>query len=675
LSALDSLELQGSLLIDFNVTASIPPGVINQSSFGDVSLSVLVNRFEATASFGSSAFTLNLPITLPGGDGTIINFGLTDSTFSMDFFVRNANPIDILELFSGNQGNESLNLEYGGTLDAYLPLTVGIADVNIDVELTVHDSNLFEPNPVVDYAIDLCDVTASMMDLFEQLKAQIVGVIEAPFGDLAVTVDIDKITDPLVQKVDAALANFTSNMNVAMSSEDCGRRLQETTTSNIPSTQDSRTLTAKIKDAIKSVNEALENAGIELSAEVTPYFDSSTLSVGVSVSLSATIEQTASDVLELVPEYVSSSTNSSEGSPNSTSVSKMGLGSSSDAPVIDLDELLSCTNLAAGLDVTFGVELMLTEIQGVIFNGQPLDQALQRGIALRIDTWGAFAEMIVDPIELGITLFGRDINIRDSHFAIAAELRSRGKFRATIEDMIAGGSSIDTSPLIPKLTLPFSTEFVFDIPATDQIVVSPIIAVESEDLVTEGLSFDFDMDISTFLNNDIVGANTLTAVLQNATDFLGRIASLQPAFNAAGNTPSALDGFFSIVNQLNDLGDGLLTYIELVNETQNLIPTELRPVIKHSKHLSRRGCKDASERFANFSYTQLNNSQVLPEGVTFANFSSCEYLPHLQQLLYSTDELNETVTYETFVIIPDELAATLEEQLGNKTEFNGKFVS
>jgi hypothetical protein len=423
------------------------------------------------------------------------------------------------------------------------------------------------------------------------------------------------------------------------------------------------------------VNEALENAGIELSAEVTPYFDSSTLSVGVSVSLSATIEQTASDVLELVSEYVSSSTNSSEGSPNSTSVSKMGLGSSSDAPVIDLDELLSCTNLAAGLDVTFGVELMLTEIQGVIFNGQPLDQALRRGIALRIDTWGAFAEMIVDPIELGITLFGRDINIRDSHFAIAAELRSRGEFRATIEDMIAGGSSIDTSPLIPVLTLPFSTEFVFDIPATDQIVLSPIIAVESEDLITEGLSFDFDMDISTFLNNDIVGVNTLTAVLQDATVFLGQIATLQPAFNAAGNTPSALDGFFSIVNQLNDLGDGLLTYIELVNETQNLIPTELRPVIKHSKHLSRRGCKDASERFANFSYTQLNNSQVLPEGVTFANFSSCEYLPHLQQLLYSTDELNETVTYETFVIIPDELAATLEEQLGNKTEFNGKFVS
>jgi hypothetical protein len=235
LSALDSLELKGSLLLDLSIVARIQSEDIGSSSFGDIDMKVLINRFEATASFGSSAFTLDLPITLPGGSGNIINFGLTDSTFSMDFFVRNAHTIDILELFSGNQESASLNLEYGGTLDAYLPLTVGIADVNIGVELMVHDSNLFEPNPVVDYAIDLCDVTASMTELFEQLKAQIVSVIEAPFGDLAVTVNIGKITDPLVQKVDNALASFTSGMNVAMSSEDCGRRLQETTTSNLPS--------------------------------------------------------------------------------------------------------------------------------------------------------------------------------------------------------------------------------------------------------------------------------------------------------------------------------------------------------------------------------------------------------------------------------------------------------
>lgn len=112
-----------------------------------------------------------------------------------------------------------------------------------------------------------------------------------------------------------------------------------------------------------------------------------------------------------------------------------------------------------------------------------------------------------------------------------------------------------------------------------------------------------------------------------------------------------------------------------MNETQNLIPYELRPVIKHAKHLSRRGCKDASEKFTNFAYTQLNNSQLLPEDLTVDNFSSCEYLSHLQQLLYSTEELDETVTYQTFVIIPDDLVATLEEQFGEKVEFDGKFVS
>lgn len=57
------------------------------------------------------------------------------------------------------------------------------------------------------------------------------------------------------------------------------------------------------------------------------------------------------------------------------------------------------------------------------------------------------------------------------------------------------------------------------------------------------------------------------------------------------------------------------------------------------------------------------------------DFSSCEYLSQLQQLLYSTEELDETVTYETFVIIPDDLVATLEEQFGADAEFDGKFVS
>eukprot|EP00956_Cyclotella_meneghiniana_P044008 scaffold297736_cov139-Cyclotella_meneghiniana.AAC.1 len=148
-----------------------------------------------------------------------------------------------------------------------------------------------------------------------------------------------------------------------------------------------------VLSAITSVNEALESAGIVLSADVSPYFDSSTLSVGLEISLSATIEQTATDIIELVSDYISSSTNPTDETEGSN-VSKLGLGSSNDAPIINLDELLSNVALAAGLDVSFGVELKLPEIQNAIFNNKPLDEALRDGIALFIDTWGAFAEII-----------------------------------------------------------------------------------------------------------------------------------------------------------------------------------------------------------------------------------------------------------------------------------------
>lgn len=231
-----------------------------------------------------------------------------------------------------------------------------------------------------------------------------------------------------------------------------------------------------------------------------------------------------------------------------------------------MNELLSKVALGAGLDVTFGIDLSLVGIQDAIFSSYPMDEALSKGISLYIDTWGAFGQIIVDPIELGITLFGKDINIRDSHFALAAELRSRGKFTATIDDMITGSSAVDTSPLIPEITVPLSTEFVFDVNATDEIIISPIISFESSNLVGNDFSFNFDVDLNTFLNSDFMGENNLTSVLMNATTFLGQVASLQPEFNAGGDNSSALDGLFTVINQLNDFGDGFMTYIDIVNQ-------------------------------------------------------------------------------------------------------------
>lgn len=114
----------------------------------------------------------------------------------------------------------------------------------------------------------------------------------------------------------------------------------------------------------------------------------------------------------------------------------------------------------------------------------------------------------------------------------------------------------------------------------------------------------------------------------------------------------------------------LLTFFTV----QSLIPSEMRPSIKHTAHLSRQGCSDGSDAFANFSYTVLTNASALPDGLSFDDFSPCDYLPNLQQVLFSTDVLNESVTYEHFVIIPDSLNTSLHEHYGGEVEINGPFV-
>lgn len=66
---------------------------------------------------------------------------------------------------------------------------------------------------------------------------------------------------------------------------------------------------------------------------------------------------------------------------------------------------------------------------------------------------------------------------------------------------------------------------------------------------------------------------------------------------------------------------------------------------------------------------------MLPVDLTFEEFSSCDYLPQLQQLLFSTDELDESVTYESFVVVPETIKTTLHQLFGEDVDINGPFVS
>ena len=107
----------------------------------------------------------------------------------------------------------------------------------------------------------------------------------------------------------------------------------------------------------------------------------------------------------------------------------------------------------------------------------------------------------------------------------------------------------------------------------------------------------------------------------------------------------------------------------------SLIPAEIRSIVKNSARFSRGGCADPPETFTNFSYTKLSNASVLPSNLTLEEFSPCDYLPNLQQVMFSTDELDDNVTYETLVVVPESLKIMLEDELGNQTEINGEFVS
>lgn len=181
LVALDNVVLESSLYIDLSIIATIPADVLSDSSYGNIDVRVLINSFEATATFGVDTFSLELPIILPSGR-QVNKLNLTDASFFREVFVRAPNSVNADELFSGDQ-EMSTNLEFGGTFDAVLPVTVGVAGTGFVANFSVNDANIFESNPIIEYAIDLCDISDSMTELFDQLKKQIVAAIRAPFDD------------------------------------------------------------------------------------------------------------------------------------------------------------------------------------------------------------------------------------------------------------------------------------------------------------------------------------------------------------------------------------------------------------------------------------------------------------------------------------------------------------
>ena len=104
LAALETIVLQGSTHINLSFAAGIETSLLGGSDYGDVVWSVLVNSFESVTTFGTTAFSLDIPITLPSGP-EVFSFTTIDATFSRDMTLKTETPVNLNQLFPVNMEN------------------------------------------------------------------------------------------------------------------------------------------------------------------------------------------------------------------------------------------------------------------------------------------------------------------------------------------------------------------------------------------------------------------------------------------------------------------------------------------------------------------------------------------------------------------------------------------
>lgn len=537
-----------------SLNATINTSDVNTSSYSGVDVSITVNQFETSAFLRSAnPFSVNISFGIPSS-GESVTLGLINGTVDAQFYAKTDSPINLVEIFSDDQASAT-NLDFRGSLDAYFPLSIGVAGVQVGVDLNISDSDLFDSYvPDIDYQLDICEVINASKTLFEKLTDQILAVIETPLQNLDIGVNLDKITQPLIDKVNSTLTDFQTSIESSFDTVSCDRRmLQEGAAASL------KTI---IEDAIMSANSVLESLNIVLDADVIPYFNREELSVGVNVQLSATISVTAAEMIDFVGNFIDNATQPEDDG----NFSKTGLGDADGSSVaINLTQLSQDTMILAGFDVTFGLDLNIGKVQEVIADSVALDAALRSGISLSIETWGAFASLIVDPINIDVTLFGSTQSIVDSHIAVSADLRSKGGFFASIQDMI--DSTANTSFLIPNLSVPLSAELVFNFTVYNDVSVLPTMKLASKNLVDGSFTFDFDVGLDMFLDgvSNAFGENTLDNVFQNLTDLLGEITKYAPDL-AAGSSPSALGGLLDLVEDFQDFVGGFQNFTDIVSQ-------------------------------------------------------------------------------------------------------------
>ena len=89
--------------------------------------------------------------------------------------------------------------------------------------------------------------------------------------------------------------------------------------------------------------------------------------------------------------------------------------------------------------------------------------------------------------------------------------------------------------------------------------------MDSENVVSDGLSPTFDVDLTSFLSKAGTYASELSldTLFTNLTDLLKEVASYGPDLDTGGSQ-TALNGLFDIVNEVSEFGDALGDFLDLI---------------------------------------------------------------------------------------------------------------
>jgi len=331
---------------------------------------------------------------------------------------------------------------------------------------------------------------------------------------------------------------------------------------------------------------------------------------------------------------------------------------------IDVNQLLNDTVITAGLGLIFDIEVDLNTIKGVVDNGTSIGNALLDGIGLRIESWNATAALVVDPFSLRLDLGDQTLAVRNTSFlALELELESSGPFFSSIGDL----GSADASPLVPELVVPFHAETIFDL-NVGGMTLSPVLKVSSEDL-TEDIDVAFDLDLGSLID-DISGS-----VFNDLTELLRDFASFGPDLTAGSNS-LPIEGLFGVVQDVSDFASALGEFSSLVQAMSELIPPEVRSVVRHANRLSKDGCLDSSlsVSFTEYVFDLLTEKGLLDPSAPRDDFNPCEHVGQIQVALGYTSSVLTDASFADLVVLTDEMQIRLEKYFGNGTSFSGDFL-